>query len=796
MAKTPDVYIETHPWKIAEKGFHPERSRVSESLFSLGNEYQGVRGYFEEGYSGDTLRGCYLGGLFEEHVLKEPLGYKGISNRIRFMVNTVDWLSIRLEAGGEALDLARCRFSDFRRELDFSSGLLRRELVWHTQSGADIRVELSRLLSMATRELGMQRLSLTSLNGPAEVSVTLGLDFSMPHESYGKCFWECARRAVADKACAMLGVSRNIGQKLFAGFVPPTSEGGMRYLEGDRFIGCRVEMALEKGRTRTVDRACILLADRERNENEKETWERGTTLLAAAARRSFDQVHRDNVRYWRSVWDASDILIEGDPEAQQGIRFCIFQLHQTCRGIMDGSNVDAKGLTGEAYNGHVFWDTETYCLPYYLFNNPVAAKSMLDFRHKTLPQALERARELDCAGACFPVATIDGSESCTLWQHASLQLQPTTAVAYAVVHYASVVGDPSFLHGSGVTLLVQICRFLASRAQVSPRGGYGYYGVMGPDEFHMMVNNNCYTNYMARRTFLSTLEVLDEMERTCPDTRQEILSALGCTERELSAWGDIAAGMIIPYDPVTGLYEQHDGYFDLPHIEVDSIPAAQFPLYAHWSYDRIFRTDMIKQPDVLMLMLLCNGSFSAREKSVNYDYYDPRCIHESSLSPSVHSILASELGRQDEAFELFRFATRIDLDNYNRNTAEGLHMTSIAAAWMNIVYGFGGLRSDGAGISLDPRIPAQWTGYRFPLTWRGSVIRVEVDHARARVSLVSGPPVEIAIRRKACTVTAEGIEVRMPPPRQEREGAAGKMPQPRQEREGAAGMEASCSLPA
>ena len=782
MAKTPDVYIETHPWKIAEKGFHPERSRVSESLFSLGNEYQGVRGYFEEGYSGDTLRGCYLGGVFEEHVLKEPLGYKGISNRIRFMVNTVDWLSIRLEAGGEALDLARCRFSDFRRELDFSSGLLRRELVWHTQSGADIRVELSRLLSMATRELGMQRLSLTSLNGPAEVSVTLGLDFSMPHESYGKCFWECARRAVADKACAMLGVSRNIGQKLFAGFVPPTSEGGMRYLEGDRFIGCRVEMALEKGRTRTVDRACILLADRERNENEKETWERGTTLLAAAARRSFDQVHRDNVRYWRSVWDASDILIEGDPEAQQGIRFCIFQLHQTCRGIMDGSNVGAKGLTGEAYNGHVFWDTETYCLPYYLFNNPVAAKSMLDFRHKTLPQALERARELDCAGACFPVATIDGSESCTLWQHASLQLQPTTAVAYAVVHYASVVGDPSFLHGSGVTLLVQICRFLASRAQVSPRGGYGYYGVMGPDEFHMMVNNNCYTNYMARRTFLSTLEVLDEMQRTCPDTRQEILSALGCTERELSAWGDIAAGMIIPYDPVTGLYEQHDGYFDLPHIEVDSIPAAQFPLYAHWSYDRIFRTDMIKQPDVLMLMLLCNGSFSAREKSVNYDYYDPRCIHESSLSPSVHSILASELGRQDEAFELFRFATRIDLDNYNRNTAEGLHMTSIAAAWMNIVYGFGGLRSDGAGISLDPRIPAQWTGYRFPLTWRGSVIRVEVDHARARVSLVSGPPVEIAIRRKACTVTAEGIEVRMPPPRQEREGAAG--------------MEASCSLPA
>jgi maltose phosphorylase len=391
MTKTPDRYLETHPWKIVEEGFHPERSRVSESLFSLGNEYQGVRGYFDEGYSGDGLRGCYLGGIFEEHILKEPLDYRGISSRIRFMVNTVDWLSIRLEVDGETLDLGRSRFSDFRRELDFSSGLLRRELVWHTQSGADLRVEFLRLLSMRTKELGMQRLSLTSLRGRAGISVTLGLDFSMLHESYRECFWECHRRSAEDRACAMLGVSRNVTQKLFAGFIPPSPAGGMtRYVEGDRFIGCRLEIELEKGRERIIDKACILAADRERTESEEKTWERGAMLLAEAG--SFDQVRQDNAAYWKSIWDASDIVIEGDPEAQQGIRFCVFQLHQTCRGIMDSSNVGAKGLTGEAYNGHVFWDTETYCLPYYLFNNPRAAKSMLDFRHKTLPQAQERAR--------------------------------------------------------------------------------------------------------------------------------------------------------------------------------------------------------------------------------------------------------------------------------------------------------------------------------------------------------------------------------------------------------------------
>jgi maltose phosphorylase len=759
MAKTPDRYLAVHPWKIVEEGFHPERSRVSESLFSLANEYQGVRGYFEEGYSGDTLRGCYLNGIYEEHRLKEPLGYRGIPRRIRFMVNTVDWLHTRIEADGEVFDLAASAWRDFRRELDLASGVLCRRLLWRTRSGKELSLEFGRLLSMRTMELGVQRLSITSLGGPAAVSVTLGVDLAMVHECYGECFWESPRRIAGSQSCAILGVSKNLGQKLFAGFTPPQiASARTRYLEADLFAGCRLELALEKGKEQRIDRASILSADRGRTASQEEVWQKGMRLLDTVSRATYAEACDDNRRCWASVWKASDVAIDGDPEAQQGIRFCIFQLHQTCRGSAEGSSIGAKGLTGEAYNGHAFWDTETYCLPHYLFTNPRAARSLIEFRHRTLPQALERARELDCAGACFPVATIDGSESCTLWQHANLQLQPTTGVAYAIRHYNSVVGDREFLYGEAAELLIDICRFLASRVQRTRRG-FGYYGVMGPDEFHLMVNNNCYTNYMARETLRFTLEVLGDMERESPDRSRALLRALECTPEELGAWRDIAERMIIPRQPRTGLFEQHDGYFDLPHVDVESIPDSQFPLYAHWSYDRIFRSDMIKQPDVLMLMLLFNRSFTASEKSANYAYYRSRCIHESSLSPSVHSILASELGRDEEAFAFFNFATRIDLDNYNRNTAEGLHMTSIAAAWMSIVYGFGGLRSDGEGITLDPRIPKQWSAYRFHLTYRGSVIRVDVDHALARIALLDGAPVTLAIRGEAMTVSREGVAV-------------------------------------
>ncbi|MBI9049687.1 MAG: hypothetical protein JEZ00_09725 [Anaerolineaceae bacterium] len=746
MAKIADKYLLVHPWKIIEDGFDPERSEISESLFSLGNEHQGVRAYFDEKYTGKTLKGCYLNGIYEERHAKEPLSYKGISDRLCFMLNTVDWLYTRISIDDETLDLANCRFSSFRRELDFRSGELRREFIWETKSGKQLKLVFSRLVSMTNKEQAFQRVDFLPLNFSSKIQITSGLNFSLNHRAFNENFWECPKMEEDADQLAILGVTKTIGHRLFVAAsinMPGTFISSQKQ---DKCLSNLYEVDLVQGQELSLEKIVVLHTNRDTAQPLSDAWQQGQAVFAIAAQMSYRQAFDQNVASWQKFWDHFDITIDGDPETQQGIRFCIFQMQQTYRGLVKGSNIGAKGLTGEVYNGNAFWDTETYCLPFYLFSNPQAARALIDYRYTTLPQALERAKQLDCAGACFPVATTDGTESCTLWQHASLQFQSSTGIAYAIQHYINITQDIEFLFCEGMELLVQISRFLASRGQWSQANGkFGYYGVMGPDEFHMMVNNNCYTNYMAKRTFEYTLTSLAELRRQDPVKCARLLSRLECTHDEMDNWLRMAEDMYIPYDPESCLYEQHNGFFELPHLDVDSIPIVEFPLYHHWSYDRIYRYDMIKQPDVLMFMFLYNQSFTLEEKRANYLYYEPRCIHESSLSPSVHSIFASEIGMHEEAFDFFRFATRIDLDNYNRNSGEGIHTTSIAAAWMNIVYGFGGMRSDGAVLSFKPSIPTHWNRYSFQVFYRGAIIRLEITQKHVRIRVTEGDPVSICL---------------------------------------------------
>ncbi len=471
---------------------------------------------------------------------------------------------------------------------------------------------------------------------------------------------------------------------------------------------------------------------------------------------SFDRLYEENAAWWKQTWEKSDIEIQGDEENQQGIRFCVFQMYQTYHGAVKGTNIGAKGLTGEAYNGNAFWDTETYCLPFFLFHDQTAAENLLYFRYETLDEAKKRAMMLDCKGAFYPIATISGRECCNLWQHASLQLQASTAVAYGIWLYEKITGDTTFTSEYGLTILIEICRMLATRGDYNAEHTrYGFYGVMGPDEFQMMVNHNCYTNYMGQFTLRYTLQVLQQMKENAPERLKQVLKQSGLTEEECRDWQEKADAMHIPYDEKRKLFEQHVGYFDLPHIDVDAIPIEEFPLYSHWTYDRIYRNDMIKQPDVLMFLFLFNSRFSRDVLKANYEFYEPRCIHESSLSPSVHSILAAQLGKEQEAFDFFGFATRMDLDNYNRNSGEGLHTTSIAAAWMNIVYGFGGLRSDAETLTLRPTIPEKWDSYRFRIVYRGEILCVHVEKGRVSLQTVNGGSLSLLFYDEPITVTGE-----------------------------------------
>lgn len=754
MGKVSDRYFKVAPWEIIEEGFDPGHGRVAESVFSLGNEYMGVRGYFEEGYSGDKLIGSYFNGLYEETEVKHPARYKGFVDKSRDLTNSVDWLYIRIALDGEQLDINTSRIHEFRRILDLNKGLLKREFIWETDSGKQLKLHFERFLSMVDHNLGCQRIIFEPLNFSDEVHIMTGLDFT-PHAPWqSDSNWECLRKEKNDEIYAILGRTKVSKLLLFSSFRLEAE--GMQdaaMVEEDSFLGTKFRIALKKGNKTVFTKMAVNLADKKREHEPDILWEKGMDL----ARRHLDVKYEDafekHTAYWDYVWQNLDVKIEGDDENQQGIRFCIFQLHQTYHGEDSSLNIGAKGLSGEAYGGKAFWDTEAYCLQFYIFNNPKAARNLLEYRYNLLPKAVERAKELDCRGACYPISSIDGEEGCGAWQHSSLQIHVSGSIAYGIWLYSEITQDKDFLYNQGIEMLIQICRFYESRAQQDPVSGqYGFYGVMGVDEFHMMVNNNCFLNYMVKKCMEFTLSTMDEMMTVCPVKLKEAEAKTGLIPDEAVKWRTMAENMYIPRDERTGLFEQHDGFFRLPHIDIHSIPVTDFPLYNNWSYDRIYRTDMIKQPDVLMMLFLYNQDFSLNEKRVNYEYYEPRCIHESSLSPSVHSILAAEIGKKDEAYEFFRFATRLDLDDYNRNTNEGLHITSIAAAWMNIVYGYGGLRNNGGKLVMDPTIPDAWQSYSFNLLYRGSVLSFTVTREKVAVAVKGNVPVELIVYGKSYVI--------------------------------------------
>ncbi|MCL2003664.1 MAG: family 65 glycosyl hydrolase [Oscillospiraceae bacterium] len=761
MAKAADKYFLTDPWKIIEHGFDPAYARVSESVFTLSNETLGVRGSFDEGGDTDSLRGAYINGVYE--IARLPKSYRGIVDKTHFMIPAADWTMTGISLDGEVLNLGKIKFSEFTRELDMRAGTLLRRFVWHTESGKDLRLTFLRFVDMVHRERAYLRVTFEPLNFSGDIELTAGITFDVRHEGRGACFWGGARRETGERICAVQSRTLTSGQEVFAAALldAPADCGGH---QNDQSVSLSATLTLTRGEPLHADKRLVIVFDGTEGDT---LWQTGQAALREASGVSFDEALAAQKSYWAGYWRTSDMVIEPSgascveaaAEEQQGVRFCSFKMAQTFNGGSVRHNIGAKGLTGEAYNGHAFWDTEACCLPFYLFTNPEAAKSLLLFRYNTLPQALARAKMLDCEGACYPVATLNGDEACDLWQHASLQFQPSTAVAYGIWHYTLVTGDRDFLWAYGAEMLLQIARLLVSRAGQNPHTGeYGYYGVMGPDEFHMMVHNNAYTNYMGKRSLEFAADTVRDMKNEKPELYQALAAKTALSEKEPERWREVAEHMALPMTE-EGLIEQHDGYFSLPRIDIHAIPVAEFPLYHHWSYDRIYRTDMIKQPDVLMFLYLYNSSFSEEVKRVNYEFYEPRTIHESSLSPAIHSILAAELGKMEEATDFFGYATRLDLDNYNRNTREGLHTTSIAMAWVNIVYGFAGLRSDGTLMRFAPRLPARWSRLCFSLTWRGRVLELEMRTDKTLFTLRQGGPLELLVYGKPYTLGAEGLAV-------------------------------------
>lgn len=736
MTKIATRYLEIDPWIISEKDFHPDRSRVSEAVFSLGNEYMGVRGYFDEGYSGNKLVGSYFNGIYSEVDINRPVNYKGMADIWHFMVSAVDWLYTRIKIDDELLDLNKSKISNFERKLDLKRGVLTRQFIWHSRFGKQLKITFIRFLSMMSPQVGYQRIVFEPLNFSGEVQITSALDFSPVHEQLqNKNYWIVEKKKHYDDIWAILGKTERVGQHLMSSF---TLDVDCPYrsidVEDEKLIGKQLDMQLTKGQKSTLDKRVCNYIDKKRDSDGEDVWQKGIALAEKFKNMSFEKSFADHVEYWNKLWANTDIVIEGDVANQQGIRFCIFQLHQSNHGYDSSSNVGPKGLTGEIYGGKTFWEIESYCLPFFIFNNPQAAKNMLLFRYKTLEEAQRLAKKSDCKGASYPIETLNGDDSCVVWWIGNLEIHVSAAIVYGIEQYRRLCDDNEWFYNYGIEITFQICRFYASRGSWRS-DGFGFYGVMGPDEYHTFINNNFYTNVMAQKAFELALDEFEKMKKNMPDKLSYLTNKISLEPDELEEWRKIADNMILPKDNQTGLLEQHEGFFKLPPIEVDSIPHEEIPIHEKWAITRLYRYDMIKQPDVLLLLFLHNSDYSDEVKKVNYEYYTPRCIHESSLSPSIHSILAAELGKGDQAESFFEYATRLDLDDYNRNTDEGLHITSMAAAWLNMVCGFGGMRCDGEILTFKPLIPKKWKSLSFRILHKGYILSVRIDQKNICLSI-------------------------------------------------------------
>jgi maltose phosphorylase len=779
MPKTPIKYFRGDPWTIVETGFDPNYQRVSESVFSLANEFMGVRGYFEEGYSGDHLLGSYFNHLYEMMDIRHDQVFKGFVTQGAAMINAVDWLYTRLWLDGEQLDLAKSKFSGFTRQLDMRQGLLTREFVWETASGKQLKLTFVRFTDMQTTHLGCQRIILEPLNFSGTVQFRCGLDFNTHYEigagwdQTGKGgvqqsgeiinFWKCERKGAVQDGWAIQARTARSGHQLFSGFRLFSEQAlDLSLLQDEKFIGVDFTLAVQQGVAASVDKVVVNVWHK--TPDVDSVWSSGLELTRQYAATTFDSALAEHAAFWQKVWDVFDIEIDGDPDVLQGLRFSDFQTYQSYHGENADLNALCKGLTGEVYFGWVFWDSEIYSHRLMMFIDPPAAKNLLLYRYHRLPQALQRAKQLDCEGARFPFATITGMEDSGTWQHVDLEIHADMAVAYAIWHHDKICRDKEFLYHEGIEMLLQICRFLASAGGWSPvHGDFGFYGVMGPDEFHMMVNHNCYTNVTGKKAFEFTLSVLAEMQREAPEQYRQAITKTGLKPQEPEQWKKMAEKMRIPKDERTGVYEQHAGYFDLPHVDLQHFPVEQIPIYKNWAYIKIFRHNIVKQPDVLNLMYFYSQDYTLEEKRANYEFYEARTIHESSLSPSLHAILAAELGKMDEAYTFFSYGARMDLDNYNRNTDQGLHVTSAAGVWASMIFGFGGMRTDGDVLSFQPTLPEAWKAYRFRVHYQGALIEVRVNREKVEFQVVSGPSVTVKVYGENYALDAKGVTVKSQP---------------------------------
>lgn len=731
--------FDVDPWKVSTTKLDRTHRRLQESLTSIGNGYMGMRGNFEETYSSDHHKGTYLAGVWFPDKTRVGWWKNGYPEYFGKVINAIDFLAMEILINGTVLDLATLEPKDFLLELDMQNGILSRSFVVDVDD-CTVRFEFERFLSITKKELAFIQVKATVLKGQATIQINSILDNNVTNEdsNYDEHFWQEVAQGESND------FSYVTAQTIANPFDVPqfTVTAAMKHnfesealLEMPLMVANQFSFELQTNESVTFEKEVIIVTSRDIAPEQQITK---VAELFDNYGSDYASLKAEHQNAWQKRWELADVVINGDEAAQQGIRFNLFQLFSTYYGEDERLNIGPKGFTGEKYGGATYWDTEAYAVPLYLsLADPSVTKSLLKYRHNQLPQAYHNARQQGLAGALYPMVTFTGIECHNEWEITFEEIHRNGAIAYAIYNYTNYTGDTTYLAKEGLEVLTGIARFWADRVHYSKRKDkYMIHGVTGPNEYENNINNNWYTNYIARWVLQYTLESYRKF------ADQAIIEI---TPEEQAKWEEIIEKMYFPYDEELGVFVQHDTFLDKDLRPVASLAASDLPLNQNWSWDKILRSCFIKQADVLQGIYFFGDHFTLEEKRKNFDFYEPMTVHESSLSACIHAILAAELGMEEKAVEMYERTARLDLDNYNNDTEDGLHITSMTGSWLGIVQGFAQMKTANEELSFAPFVPKAWQDYAFHINYRNRLLAIKVDQKQVTVKKLSGDTITIKL---------------------------------------------------
>lgn len=767
-------------WRLVERAFDARDLGTTETLFSLGNGYLGLRGNVEEGRDSHT-HGTFINGFHETWPIRHAEEAFGFARVGQTIVNVPDAKVIRLYVDDEPLLLPIADLLEYERAVDFRDGTLTRDLLWCTPAGKRVRIRSRRMVSLTQRHLAVLTFEVTMLDEAAPVA----LSSQMLNRQDGGDEYHVKDKAMGEGADPRK--AEQVDRRVLEPVESSADAASGRLTLGYRCADSKMTLAVAADHTMVTDNEYTVRASAEddlakmvyridaqpgqpihltklvayhtsRGVPPRELLDRCRRTLERAAKEGVERQLADQRAWLDDFWERADVVVEGQPEVQQAVRWNLFQVI-SASARAEGAGIPAKGVSGSGYGGHYFWDTEVYVLPFLSYTRPLAARSALRFRHHLLGAARTRAHDLAQNGALFPWRTINGEEASAYYAAGTAQYHINADVAYALVKYVAATGDMDFLVREGIDILVETARMWFDLGFWRTESGlFHIHGVTGPDEYTTVVNDNLFTNVMARFNLSHAAEAVRELAIRDGVEYDAVVKRLELDDREVADWQAAAENMAIPFDQHMGVHPQDAHFLEREVWDLDHTPLEKRPLLLNYHPLVIYRFQVLKQADVVLALFLQGELFSAEQKRADFEYYDPITTGDSTLSGVVQSIIAAEVGYDDLALRYFLGALFVDLADLHRNTSDGVHVASTGGVWSALVYGFGGFRDHDGRFSLDPRLPASWPSLTFRLTVHGTRVRVVVRAEELELSIEHStsddPEVAFDVRGSKVVVTS------------------------------------------